>query len=426
MKKNTPSQQIEEAGPVVDIGFDVHKKTIFLAALCNRVWLLERVFDTTDLSKLHQALKKLAKHGRLRACYEASGAGFWLHRQLTSWGVSCEVIAPSLIPVKPGERKKCDRLDARRLAQYFANGQLTSVRVPTPTEEADRDLVRCRFTFRKDVTKAKHRVIKFLARKERNYFKTAWTNEHRDWLDQQEFDLVSDQLTYRHYLSQLKLLEARLVEIDSEIRGLSTSARYADMVRVLRGFRGVDTLTAMVFLTELGDLKRFADPRQLMSYLGLVPSVHQSGDSRRDGSITKAGNSHVRHVLVQAAWNYFGANKVGKLLRQRQRDLPAWAVEQSNKAQKRLSKRLHHLTVTRGKCVAVVAAARELACFLAHSMLTLEEQKASGIRLPEVDPATPKGRPPRKSTPSTPLNPPKGEPIGTSRANLSNLPALVG
>ena len=153
MKKHTPYQSIhqnEATGPVVDIGFDVHKKTIYLAALCGRVWLLERVFDAADLSKLHQALKKLAKHGQLRACYEASGAGFWLQRQMTAWGVSCEVIAPSLIPVKPGEKRKCDRLDARKLAQYFANGQLTSVRIPTPAEEADRDLVRCRFAFRKD------------------------------------------------------------------------------------------------------------------------------------------------------------------------------------------------------------------------------------------------------------------------------------
>lgn len=422
MKKNTPYQSIhqtEATGPMVDIGFDVHKKTIYLAALCERVWLLERVFDAADLSKLHQALKKLAKHGRLRACYEASGAGFWLQRQMAAWGVPCEVIAPSLIPTKPGEKRKCDRLDARKLAQYFANGQLTSVRIPTPAEEADRDLVRCRFTLRKDITKAKHRVLKFLARKQRTYFKAAWTNEHRDWLDMQEFELGSDQLCYRHYLSQLQLLEARLVEIDSEIRKLSVSAPYADMVRVLRGFRGVDTLTAMVFLTELGDLKRFANPRQLMAYLGLVPSIHQSGDRRREGSITKAGNSHVRHVLVQAAWNYFAANRVGKLLRQRQKDLPAWAIEQSTKAQKRLSKRLQHLTVTRGKCVAVVAAARELACFLANSMLTLADQKRAGINLPIPDSTTPKGRPPKKSVP-TPLNPPEGEPIATGCAGLSN------
>ena len=388
--------------PTVSIGLDVHKKTIYLAALLGKTWLLEKVFDTQDLGKLQKALKALAKHGSLRACYEASGAGFQLHRLLTEWGIPCEVIAPSLIPVRPGEKKKCDRLDARKLAEYFASGLLTSVRIPSPKEEADRDLVRCRFSFRKDVTKTKHRVVKFLARKDRVYFSTAWTEMHRGWLDEQTFEIKSDELTYRHYLDQLRSLEAKLAEIDSEILELSKCEPYRDQVRVLRGFRGVDTLTAMVFLTELGDLNRFAAPRQLMAYLGLTPSVHQSGDTRRDGSITKAGNSHIRHVLVQATWNYFGAVKVGKLLQHRQKDLPAWAVELSSKAQKRLNKRLGHLAITRGKCVAVVAGARELACFLAGALRTLSEHEATGISLPQPEIELSKGgRPPKASTPKS-------------------------
>ena len=175
MQKNTLLKAAVSTTDTVYVGLDVHKRTTFLTARLGGTWLLEKVFDTQDLSKLNKALKALAKHGVVRACYEASGAGFRLQRLLSEWGFPFEVIAPSLIPVKPGHKKKCDRLDARNLAEYFANGQLTSVRIPTPKEEADSDLVRCRFSFRRDITKAKHRVVKFLARKGRVHFATAWT-----------------------------------------------------------------------------------------------------------------------------------------------------------------------------------------------------------------------------------------------------------
>lgn len=399
MKKNNLMKSVlSPVEAVVYVGLDVHKRTIYLAARSERTWLLERVFDTQDLSKLRKALQSLTKHGQVRACYEASGAGFRLQRLLSEWGFLCEVIAPSLIPTKPGQKRKCDRLDAQRLAEYFASGHLTSVRIPTPQEEADRDLVRCRFAFRRDATKAKHRVVKFLARKGRDYFGTAWTIAHRDWLESQTFEHKSDLLSFRHLFDQVTGLEARLLEIDSEIRLLSQTERYLDQVRVLRGFRGVDTLTAMVFLTELGDLKRFGNHRQLMAYLGLVPSLHQSGDTRREGSITKAGNSYLRHVLVQATHNYFAASKPGKLLRSRQKDLPAWALQQSEKAQKRLRERLGSLAARRGKCVAVVAGARELSAFLAAALRTLADQKALGIALPAPDLEIPRGGRPRKES----------------------------
>lgn len=399
VKKNSVSNGgLSSFQKVVFVGLDVHKRTIYLAARCEGVWLLERVFDTQDLTKLRKALQSLSKHGVVRTCYEASGAGFRLQRLLSEWGFTCEVIAPSLIPTKPGQRKKCDRLDAQRLAEYFASGLLTSVRIPTPQEEADRDLIRCRFAFRRDATKGKHRVVKFLDRKGVVYLGTAWSLAHREWLEAQKFEHKADLLCFRHFLDQLKSLEARLVEIDSEIRELSQADRYRDQVRVLRGFRGVDTLTAMVFLTELGDLKRFGNPRQLMAYLGLVPSVHQSGDTRRDGSITKAGNSFVRHVLVQATWNYFGAGKPGKLLLSRRKDLPAWAIEQADSAQKRLRHRLNALSTTRGKCVAVIAGARELSCFLAAALRTLKEREEMGIGLPQPDTEVNRGGRPRKES----------------------------
>ncbi|MCW5872866.1 MAG: IS110 family transposase [Candidatus Eremiobacteraeota bacterium] len=268
-----------EFSPVISVGLDVHKKTIQLAALFGRDWLFERTFSTENLADLRKALLKLAKKAPVRACYEASGAGFRLHRLLTDWGVPCQVVAPSMIPQKPGEKKKCDRLDARRLAEYLAAGLLVAIHIPTSEDEADRNLVRCRFAFRKEVTQLKHRVVKFLDAQGKHYPAQAWTIAHRSWLANQRFALAADQMTYNFYLEQLLMTEARLNEIDMRIREMSVTVKYAQQVKVLCGFRGVDVLTAMVFLTELGDLSRFGSPQQLMAYLGLVPKVHQSGES---------------------------------------------------------------------------------------------------------------------------------------------------
>lgn len=364
----------------ISVGMDVHKRTIYIAALSGREWLFERTFSTENLADLRKALLKLAKKAPVQACYEASGAGFRLHRLLTDWGISCEVIAPSLIPTKPGEKKKCDRLDARKLAEYFDRGLLTKIHIPTAEEEADRNLIRCRFSLRRDVTRSKHRVVKFLDCQGHHYSGTAWTQAHRLWLEKQEFPTKPNSLAFRSYLDQLVSNEARLKEIDAHILELSQTSRYCDQVKVLRGFRGVDTLTAMVFLTELGDLSRFPSPHQLMAYLGLIPKVHQSGDSgNRSKGITKSGNSNVRHVLIQSAWKYCTRHTTGYTLLQKQKELPAWAVEQASKAQKRLYKRCQHLSETRGRCIAIPAVARELACFLAHAILTL---KVKGLPAP--------------------------------------------
>lgn len=358
---------------MISVGLDVHKKSIRLAALSGQEWLLERTFSTNNLGDLRKALRRLDKLGEVRACYEASGAGFRIHRLLTEWGISCEVIAPSLIPKKPGEKKKCDRLDAKMLAQYFDRNLLTTIHIPTAEEEADRNLVRCRFTFRKEVVRAKHRVVKFLDCQGRHFPGTAWTLKHRQWLKKQEFASKSDQIVFESYLEHLSLTEARLREIDGHIKDLSEQDKYRDQVRVLCAFRGVSVLTAMVFLTEIGDLSRFPSPRKLMAYLGLVPEVHQSGESSRRAGITKAGNARLRHVMVQAAWKYISPrfSQTPKTKKQRS-ELPVWALEQSMQAQKRLHKRFSHLSSTRGQCIAIPAVARELACFLYYSLQTLQ------------------------------------------------------
>jgi len=179
------------------------RRTGSRAALSGREWLFERTFSTENLADLRKALLKLAKKAPVQACYEASGAGFRLHRLLTDWGISCEVIAPSLIPTKPGEKKKCDRLDARKLAEYFDRGLLTKIHIPTAEEEADRNLIRCRFTLRRDVTRSKHRVEKFLDCQGHHYSGTAWTQAHRLWLEKQEFPTKPNSLAFRRYLDQL-------------------------------------------------------------------------------------------------------------------------------------------------------------------------------------------------------------------------------
>jgi transposase len=360
----------------VFVGLDVHKETIALAARKGNErseWLAETTFIVADgLDKLLKFLKKLAKHGDVRCCYEASGAGFVLHRQLADWGFQCEVIASSLIPNKPGDKRKCDRLDARRLADYYRSGLLTAVAVPSKELEAARGVVRCRQAMRSKVTQSKHQLTKFLQTKGLAYRGgTAWTGIHRTWLSRLQFDDELDQFTFNQYLSMLEYLERRLEELDQKLETLATSEQFREPVAILRGFRGVETLTAMVLVTELGDIRRFPNPRHVMSYVGLTPSVSQSGESRNKSScITKAGSARCRHVLVQAAWNYTRKPKpASRDLKERQEDAPAWLIEQSWKAQQRLYDRFKHLEATIGKNKAVVAVARELLGFLAAALL---------------------------------------------------------
>jgi len=185
----------DKAVRIVYVGLDVHKLSISLAGLCEGKWVFERAFATVDLTELRKSLKKLKQmFGQVLVCYEASGCGFRLQRHITDWGYICQIIAPSLIPTKPGDRRKCDRLDARKLAQYFEAGLLTPIHIPTVEQESVRDFVRCRFSVRKDVTRAKHRIVKMLDRKGRIYPGTAWTTKHRDWLASLEFPPESDHI----------------------------------------------------------------------------------------------------------------------------------------------------------------------------------------------------------------------------------------
>ena len=306
-------------------------------------------------------------------------SGYDLYRRLTALGVACDVIAPALTPRRPGQRVKTDRRDAAKLVRFFRAGELTAIHVPDETEEAGRDLVRCRDDIRRDVLRWRHRVLKLLGRHGRVYLAGKnWSQAHWRWIRSQQFDQSPLQRAFEASLFALEQALARQAELDKEVEALATAEPYREPVGWLRCFRGVDTLSAMVLLTEVVDFARFRRPRELMAYLGLVPSEYSSGDSQRRGALTKAGNSHARRVLVEAAWHYRHRPTVGRALALRSEGQPPPVVAQAWRAQQRLHRRYRHL-VGHGKRspVAVAAVARELVGFIWAAMTGHESRAAA-------------------------------------------------
>ena len=273
---------------------DVHQASITLAVLPAHAPAPTRVDQLpNDLPKLRRYLDRLAEGGTVLACYEASGAGYVLLRALASWGYPCVVIAPSLIPTKPGVQRKHDRYDAAQLARLFRAGELTAVRIPSEAEERIRDWVRCRETIQRELLRSKHYVLKFLARRGQRFLEGKhWTKAHLAWLETLTATtsplVAEDQTVFREYLALFHYKNDRRLVLDRQIAALATRPALAPVVGRLQCFRGVQVHSAMVLATELGDWRRFAAPTQLMAYLGLVPSEHSSGPRERKGSITKA------------------------------------------------------------------------------------------------------------------------------------------
>ena len=317
-----------------------------------------------DVAKIRKYFARLSKRGTIRACYEASGCGYVLQRALTKWGVGCEVIAPSLIPQRSGDRRKTDKRDAAKLARLYRAGELTAIRIPDEAEEQVRSLVRCRETLTREILKSRHYVLKLLLARGRVYRDGQnWTQRHWDWLRKVDLE-GADAITLRTYL---ELLEHKLIQrdtLDKEIEELAFSEAYRGPVGRLRCLRGVDTLTAMTLVCEIGDVRRFATPRQLMGYLGLTVSEASSGDVQRRGGITKAGNARARRVLVEAAWHYRYPPRSWRGLRRRQEGQPSAVVAYAWRAQKRLHKKFEALVYRMAPAKAVVAVARELVGFV--------------------------------------------------------------
>jgi transposase len=323
-----------------------------------------------DPHHIRRLFERLKREGPVVACYEAGVSGYDLYRQLIALGVPCQVIAPALTPRRPGQRVKTDRRDAAKQVRLFRAGELTPIRVPDEAEEAVRDLVRCRDDVRGDVVRWRHRLLKLLARHGRVYHAGKnWSQRHWTWIRAQGFAHPALARTFEATLFALEQALARQAALDQELAAIAERAPYREPVGWLRCFRGIDTLSAMILLAEIIDFHRFHRPRQLMAYLGLVPSEYSSGDVQRRGALTKAGNTHARRVLVEAAWHYRHRPQLGPTLAARSAGQPPAMLAEAWRAQQRLHRRYRHL-VGHGKRppVAVTAIARELVGFLWAAM----------------------------------------------------------
>jgi transposase len=349
------------------VGLDVHKATIAVAVADEgrgEVRSYGTIKNTPEA--VARLVKKLGPAERLECCYEAGPCGYGLQRQLTGLGGSCIVVAPSLIPTKPGDRIKTDRRDAVKLARLLRSGELTSVWVPDAEHEALRDLSRAREAARDDRHRARQRLSKLLLRLgiEEPGETKRWTQRYWVWLRAVKLEQPLQQLVLVDAIETVETGTGRLKRLEATLKEAATVGRHAPLIAALQSLRGVGVITAVTLVAELGDLGRFPTPRPLMAYLGLVPSEHSSGGSQRRGRITRAGNSHVRHVLVQAAWHYRHAPKVTRALEQRQDGQPEVVIDIAWQAQERLHARYRKLASRKGRQKAVIAVARELAGFV--------------------------------------------------------------
>ena len=348
------------------VGLDVHASKVVAAMLDSETGELRfsRLPGETD-----RTLALCAElEPPLRVAYEAGPTGFGLARALTAVGIECVVAAPGKIPRAAQDRVKTDRRDAENLVRLLLAGKLEPVRVPSDAEEAMRDLVRAREDVRGDLMRARHRVSKMLLRHDQRFSDghKAWSQGHRDWLGRLELTDPVAQLVLRDYLASVEALVIRRDELERRIAELVPASPWSELVPRLRCLRGIDTLTAVGLCAEVGDFERFGRAGELMSYLGLVPSEHSTGDKRRLGSITKSGSRHARRLLVEAAWHYRLGARPSRELAKRQAGQPEHVVAIAWKAQQRLGRTWRRLAEERGKrrTLVAVAVARELAGFV--------------------------------------------------------------
>jgi transposase len=351
------------------IGMDVHKEAIAVAYVAKDhdadvIYLGTIGTRHVDIDNLIRKVQSKAKH--LIFVYEAGPCGYWLYRYLTKKGYVCWVVAPSLIPKKAGDRVKTDRRDAMQLARLMRSGDLTPVYVPQVQDEAIRDLTRAREDTIRDLKAAKFRLKAFLLRHDIRYTgRATWSPAHLRWLSEVVCPTPAQQIVFQEYVRAVNEHTERLQRLEQELHEQVTAWRLQPVVSALQALRGVQFTVAVTTLAELGDLTRFDTPRQLMKFLGLIPSEYSSGERRRQGSITKAGNTHARRALVEGAWAYQYPAKVSRHLQLRLETQPKAIQDISWKAQVRLCKRYRKLRA-RGKHVnqVVVAIARELVGFM--------------------------------------------------------------
>ena len=361
-----------------NIGLDVHKKNIVMGESHEPGEArITGEFTNTDsgIKKLLKKLDKLSEEFEIKICYEAGPCGYALKRILDSKGYSCEIIAPSLIPVAKGNKIKTDKRDAKKLARLFRAGELTFIQVPDEEKESVRDLVRCRDDVMSDVKRAKQRLNHFLIRHGYHYSGSNWTQGHLKWIQKLELPDKNMQNVLMYYSNEIEFLEMQLNELDKEIHGIAKTEEYSEKVKALCAYKGIGVLTAMIIISEVIDFSRFSNPRELMAYLGMVPSEYSSGQSVTKGPITKCGNKRVRRALVEAAHHYRHHPKITKTMRKDLENTKSPFRVAPVKALKRLNKKYYSM-VYRGKKVqtAAVAVGRELIGFIWHSMILIENE----------------------------------------------------
>ena len=350
------------------IGMDVHKDTVQMAVFeeTGDEPIYERRLANDHALLIKEAVR-FSRKGKTEVAYEAGSLGYVIQRTMRDAGIPCYVLPANKVAKKRKDRIKTDKRDARLIGRELRSKNIRPISVPGEADEAARDLLRCREDVGEDLRRAKQRLLKFLVRHGHIYGseKNNWTASHWRWMDGIAYKQEHERVVYEEYRSQIRALEERLGRLSRQVEEVAGSPRYKAAVNKLRAFKGIDYVIGLSVVCEIGDFRRFANAKAFMSYLGFVPSEYSSGGKRNQGGITKAGNGHLRKLLIEGAWHYTRNARAGKRLERRRQDSPISAIDAADRALYRLHKKYVRLLMKgKHKNVAVTAVARELAGFI--------------------------------------------------------------
>jgi len=351
------------------IGMDVHKDSVQMAVFehAGEEPIYERKLNN-DPALLVKEAKRFSQKGETEAAYEAGCLGYVIQRAFEKAGIACYVLPANKLAKKRDDRIKTDKRDARLIGRELRSKSIRPISVPNDADEATRDLLRCREDASEDVRRAKQRLSKFLLRHGHSYAAqqgSHWTAKYWEWMDKIQFSQEYERAVFEEYRSQILAMEARLKRLDRQVEEAAESPQYKAAVSKLRAFKGIDYIIALALVCEIGDFQRFGSAKAFMSYLGFVPSESSSGPKRRQGGITKAGNGHLRRLLIEGAWHYTRNARSGKRLEKRRQNSPPGVIAIADKALQRLHKKFVRLLMKgKHKNMAVTAVARELAGFV--------------------------------------------------------------